>query len=209
MPTRSPGDVPAGTIRDLGLPARAVSALARAGINSIDDLAVLSRRDLVAISGLGPSMIAAIRVVVPEPPSSAARSAGSPEVPRQNVAAPTVDAEPEAAEDGAPPSPVIPSFDSLRAPRRRTAVDVLVPGPPPARSTPPPARSTSARSTTAGAARPAEYADLLRLGARVIRAAVGLPGRVALLPVRCLQRLLGAQVGSGRATRGDAPLGRE
>jgi hypothetical protein len=101
-------------------------------------------------------------------------------------------------------APAIPSFASLRDPRRRTAVDVLVPGrpapaPAPA-STPapapvpvPPRRAAVVRP--APGVRPAEYADLRRFGVRVVGAAVVLPGRVALWsvrePVRVLRRLLG------------------
>src|SRR4051812_17915245 len=102
MPNRSPGGVPAGTIRDLGLPARAVTALTRAGITRIDALAVLTRRELVAVDGLGPGMIAAIRLVVPEPRTTGRRSGAD---------AP----EPEPADEESPDAPPIPSFDSLRA----------------------------------------------------------------------------------------------
>src|SRR5688500_8344789 len=154
MPTRSPGD----DIRELGLPGRAVSALTRAGITHVDDLAVLTRRDLAAVPGLGAGMIAAIRQVVPEP-----------------------------AHDEGPPSPAIPSFDSLRARRRRAALDALLPPAPPATepaptvpapepaptasepepaltaSAPGPAPTASAGTPSAGP-RPAEYADLCRLG---------------------------------------------
>jgi hypothetical protein len=187
MPIRSPGDVPAGTIRDLGLPGRAVTALTRAGVTSIEDLAVLTRRDLVAITGVGPGMIAAIRLVVPEPFSNVAPSGASPDADHEELAFPAIAPEPEPAEEESPDAPMIPSFDSLRAPRRRSAVDLLVPGRPPA-----PAATAPA---PAGVPRPAEYADLLRLGVRVVRAAAGVPGRVALWsvrePVRCLRRLLG------------------
>ena len=188
MPTRSPGNLPTGTIRELAIPERAVTALTRAGVTSIEDLAVLTRRDLVAINGLGPGMIAAIRLVVPEPPTGVARSGASPEadpedVP-EDVASPARD--PETLEEESPAAPEIPSFASLRAPRRRSAVDLLVAGSPPA--------SSATRSAPAGAPRPAEYADLLRLGGRVIRALVGVPGRVAQgmvrEPVRCLRRLV-------------------
>src|SRR5215208_6544123 len=79
MPIRSPGNVRAGSIRDLGLPPRAVTALTGAGVTTVDDLAVLTRRDLVAINGLGPGLIAAIRRVVPEPPAGAPSSAVSSE----------------------------------------------------------------------------------------------------------------------------------
>jgi hypothetical protein len=188
MPIRSPGNVPARTIRDLGLPGRAVTALTRAGVTGIDDLAVLSRRELAAISGLGPGTIAAIRVVVPEPPTSVVRSGTSLDVDPADLAHPAIDPAAETAERESPDAPMIPSFDSLRDPRRRTAVDVLVPGPPPAPSTAAPA--------SGGAPRPADYADLLRLGVRVVGAVAGVPRRVARWavrePVRCLGRLLGA-----------------
>lgn len=163
MPNSSPGNGSAWTLGDLGLPARAVTALARAGVSSIDDLAALSRRDLAAINGLGPGMIAAIRLVVPEPEAES----------------------PAAAE--------IPSFDSLRAVQRHTAVDVLVPGLPPAR----PAADPVAAPTPAPAPRPrpAEYGDLLRLGARLARAAAAVPVRLVRWsvrePARCLRRLAG------------------
>ncbi|WP_369133844.1 DNA-directed RNA polymerase subunit alpha C-terminal domain-containing protein [Modestobacter sp. I12A-02662] len=170
MPTRSPGD----DIRELGLPGRAVSALARAGITSVDDLAVLTRRELAAVPGLGAGMIAAIRQVVPEP-----------------------------ADDEGPPSPAIPSFASLRAPRRRTAMDTLLPsvppappaaGPVPTEPTAGPDPTTSATAPAAGP-RPAEYTDLCRLGAHLLRAAVAAPWRIARWsvgePVRVLRRLAG------------------
>jgi hypothetical protein len=187
MPTRSPGREPAGMIRELGLPARAVTALTRAGVTSIEDLAVLSRRDLAAIKGLGPGMIAAIRLVVPEAPTNVPRSAASPDAAHEQLAFPAPDAEPGSAEEESPAAPVIPSFDSLRAPRRRTAVDVLVPGPPPGPPAPGPAR--------AAAPRPAEYADLVRFGVHVVRTLAGMPLRVAgwavREPVHLVRRLLG------------------
>lgn len=165
-----------GTIRDLGLPGRAVTALTRAGITRVEDLAVLTDRDLAAISGLGTGMIAAIRLVVPEPPTGAARSGIPPEAGHD---------EPGPAEEEAPVAPEIPSFASLRDPRRRAPVDVLL-----SQSTYGPAASGPA---PAAAPRPAEYADLLRLGARVIRAVAALPWRVARWsvrePVRCVGRL--------------------
>jgi Bacterial RNA polymerase, alpha chain C terminal domain len=180
MPTRSPGD----DIRELGLPGRAVSALTRAGITRVDDLAALTRRDLAAVPGLGAGMIAAIRQVVPEP-----------------------------ADDGGPPSPAIPSFDSLRAPRRRTALDALLPSAPPAtvpapepaatESEPEPAPTASApgpaptasAGTPSAAPRPAEYADLCRLGAELLLAAAAAPWRIARWSaeesLRTLRRLVG------------------
>jgi hypothetical protein len=181
MPIRSPGNARAGTIRDLGLPARAVTALTGAGVTSVDDLARLTRRDLVAINGLGPGMIAAIRRVVPEPSASVPSSAVSPAPVEQPPASPTIDLEAASAEEESPAAPAIPSFASLRAPRARTAVDLLVP--------------VAARPAPASAPRPPEYGDLLLLGKHMFRAMASVPGRVALWsvrePVRCLRRLLG------------------
>jgi hypothetical protein len=91
------------------------------------------------------------------------------------------------AEAESPAAPTIPSFDSLRAPRRRTAVDVLVPGPPPGPPAPGP--------PPAAAPRPAEYADLVRFGVHVVRTLAGMPLRVAgwavREPVHLVRRLLG------------------
>jgi predicted flap endonuclease-1-like 5' DNA nuclease len=196
MPTRS-RDEPTGTVQELGLPPRAVGALTRAGITTVEELAALTRRELAAVPGLGPAMVTAIRAVVPEPVAQGLW--------------------PQREDDGAPAAPVIPSFDSLRAPRRRTAFDVLVPGDadavddttadtvadavadavdrqdvPAPRPTPPAAPPAAA---PAGAPRPAEWADLAALGARGVRVAAVLPWRVALwwvqAPVRLADRLLG------------------
>jgi hypothetical protein len=198
MPTRSPGDAPAATIRELGLPGRAVTALTRAGVVSVADLAVLTGQDLAAITGLGPGMTAAIRLVVPEPPTSVARSRVSPDTDHEEAPFPAIDPEHEPAEEESRAAPVIPSFDSLRAQRRRSAVDLLVPGPPPVPSATPAAR--------AGVPRPAEYADLLRLGARAVHAVAAVPVRVAWWsvrePVHCLRRLLGGWVGAVPAATG-------
>jgi hypothetical protein len=188
MSIRSPGDSPVGTIRDLRLPGRAVTALTRAGVTRIEDLAALDRRELAAITGLGPGMIAAIRLVVPEPPRSVVRSRAAPDADQPELAVMASGPEREQADDESPAAPRIPSFDSLRAPRRRTAFDLLVPGPPPVPSetVPPPS----------GVPRPAEYADLLHFAVRVAGAGAGVPRRVAQWwlrePVRCLRRLLGA-----------------
>lgn len=90
-------------------------------------------------------------------------------------------------DESSPDAPAIPSFASLRAPRRRTAVDLLLPDAPPA-------RPVTARPA---GPRPAEYADLWRFGVRAARAAAGLPWRVASWSVRaplsCAGRLLGRQ----------------
>ncbi|MCV2489320.1 hypothetical protein OF117_08070 [Geodermatophilus sp. YIM 151500] len=197
MPTRSPG--PAGSIRDLQLPGRAVTALTRAGITDVAGLATLTREDLEAIGGLGPAMITAIRRVVPEPGAS---RAGSPRAAGARVR--TGPAGPGADEPDEPrESPVIPSVESLRGPRRRSAVDLLVPGPPtgpaapvtePAPATGPATSAAGPRTTgpTAGGPRPAEWSDLAHLGARGARALLGAPVRLALwsvrAPARCVRR---------------------
>jgi hypothetical protein len=146
------------TIRELGLPGRAVTALTGAGITGADELALLTRQELAAIAGLGPGTIAAIRLVVPEPA-----------------------ADPE---QESPAAPAIPSFDSLRAPRRRSAVDLLVPGAPPPASEP--VREPAPRPVPSAAPRAPEYADLWRLGVRVVRWSVR-------QPVHLLHRLLGGR----------------
>ena len=181
MPTRSREGAPAAALRDLGLPARAVSALARAGITSLEDLAVLTGRELAAVNGLGPGMIAAIRRVVPEPSAGAAgRPAGLP-----------------AAEEESPDAPAIPSFESLRDPQRRTALDVLMPpaAPDEPPAGPPDGRPAGPPSAAPPGPRPATYADLRRLAAHLARAAAGLPFRAVRWsvtePARCLRRLFG------------------
>ncbi|MGY1623821.1 hypothetical protein ACI789_16615 [Geodermatophilus sp. SYSU D00965] len=187
MSIESPGGGPAGTIRDLGLPGRAVTALLRAGVTTTEELAGLSRRELAAIDGLGPGLIAAIRTVVPEPVTRVPRATPSEaEVHTEAVAAGIE------ADDEAPTPPPIPSFESLRAPRRRTTVDLIVP------ATPPPEEAAPAAGPWPAAAnrpRPAEYADLRRLCVRGARAAAGVPVRLAWwslrAPVTGLRRLLG------------------
>jgi RNA polymerase alpha subunit len=196
MPTRPPRDVSAATIRGLGLPGRAVTALTRAGVTQVDDLAGLTRQDLAGIAGLGPGMVAAIRQIVPEPPARGVRSGASPDAGRE-FAVPPAGPDAEPAEQESPAAPMIPSFASLRAPRRGSAVDLLMPEPPPE---PPPSAPSSPASPASPAPaatrapRPPEYADLLRLGVVVLRAVVGLSGRMAVWsvrePVRCLRRLL-------------------
>jgi hypothetical protein len=194
MSTRSPKDGSTATIRDLGLPGRAVSALTRAGITTVEELSALTRRELAAVEGLGPGLITAIRAVVPEP------------VRRVEGAVPLADAEQES-----PTAPPIPSFESLRNPRRQTPLDVLLPGPSPSPAAEPspspessPATSPTVSARPATAPRPAEYGDLLRWGLRVARTMAVLPGRVVCwsvrAPVRGARRLLGDQAGqpSGR-----------
>ncbi|MGY2066070.1 DNA-directed RNA polymerase subunit alpha C-terminal domain-containing protein [Blastococcus sp. SYSU DS0619] len=198
MPTSST-DLPVGTIQDLGLPGRAVTALTRAGITDVAALAALTRRDLTAVAGLGPGLVAAIRAVVPEPPARLPGADGSPARGAGDRSAGAADGERAAEEAESPAAPAIPSFASLRGPRRRSAVDLLLPdapaaqepepepaGEPPAR--PAPARPAPARTASTGpadaAVRPPDYADLLRLGMHVARA-------VLTAPARCLRRLLG------------------
>lgn len=169
MPSTAPG----GTVSDLGLPARAVTALTRAGVTTTEQLAALSRAELIAIDGLGPGTVAAIRRVVPEPPRH------HPATPAPGVAQSAFPEE----EQESPAAPAIPSFESLRSTRRRTTVDLIVP------ATPPP------DDPMPSAPRPPEYADLWRLGLRVGSAAATLPVRLTLCavrgPARRLRRLLG------------------
>ena len=175
MSTRSRGE-PVRTVRELGLPPRAVTALTRAGITDPVALAALTRRELSAIPGLGPGLVAAIRAVVPEPPGplpAPAPGAGLPEPGRG------------AADDGSPAAPAIPAFNSLRGPRRPSAVDLLLPGTTPAPSPPPPPPPPA----TPG--RPPDYADLVRLGVHVARSLAVVPARLTRWSVARLRRLLG------------------
>jgi hypothetical protein len=125
---------------------------------------------------------------------------------------PAVSPETNPADEESPAAPAIPSFASLRAPRGRSAVDLLLPGvaagaaaprqapaprhAPAPRSAPEPEPAPAPRR--APAPRPAEYADLLRFGVHLVRAAVAVPGRVAGWAVRepqaCLRRVLGDRV---------------
>ena len=86
--------------------------------------------------------------------------------------------DPEASSEAAP---TIPSFDSLRARRRRSPVDVLMPETPPA---PRPETPPAPHATRPAPPRPPDYADLLRLGVHVVRTLAG-------VPMRCVRRLLG------------------
>ena len=177
MPTTSRGTASRGAVSDLGLPARAVTALTRAGITTTEQLAALTRAELLAVDGLGPGSVAAIRRVVPEP-SGRTRAAGTrPEAGRLPPPGPVPD------DEESPDAPRIPSFQSLRDPRRRTTVDLIVP------ATPPPADPTPT------APRPPDYADLWRLGVRVGSAVADLTARLVLCavrtPARRLRRLVG------------------
>lgn len=84
----------------------------------------------------------------------------------------------------------IPSFASLRAPRRsHSAMDVLAP---PAADRPlPPVLPPVREAPPAPAPRPAEWADLITFGLRVASAALRLPGVLVREPGRRLRRLLG------------------
>lgn len=186
--------MPGSTVRELGLPARAVTALNRAGVHSVADLAALTRAELSGIAGLGPGSIAAIRAVVPEPSTGAGRTVQD-----------QVQPSPEPVEEESPDAPAIPSFDSLRDPRRRTAFDLLVPATSPTPTPTPEPTSEPAPPTAAAPASPpapppapirhappAEYGDLLRWGAHLAAAAAVVPLRVARWSVRAaVRRLLG------------------
>ncbi|MBN1092910.1 hypothetical protein JKP75_10255 [Blastococcus sp. TML/M2B] len=89
-------------------------------------------------------------------------------------------------DEESPAAPPIPSFASLRAPRRtHAAMDVLLP--PALPPVPPPVRERP----VAAAPRPAEWPDLLRFGVRAATAALRLPGLLVREPARRLRRLLG------------------
>ena len=79
-------------------------------------------------------------------------------------------------EDDAPVAPPIPSFESLRAPRRRSAIDLLFP-PAEAPTVEAPVEAPveePAAVSTPTAPRPAEWGDLLHLGTRLGSCAVRL-----------------------------------
>jgi hypothetical protein len=85
----------------------------------------------------------------------------------------------DAPQDDGPQAPPVPSFESLRDPRRRSALDLLVPPPADPEPAPPVAAPVAAPTP-----RPPDYADLLRLAVHLARWTAG-------LPVRGLRRLLG------------------
>jgi hypothetical protein len=106
-------------------------------------------------------------------------------------------------DDESPLAPPIPSFASLRAPRRSSpALDLLAPAPAPAEpsapvrpaagrpAAPPPSRPAATPRPPAPP-RPAEWPDLLWFGVRVATAALRLPGVLVREPARRLLRLLG------------------
>lgn len=75
----------------------------------------------------------------------------------------------------APVAPPIPSFDALRAPRRRSAIDLLVPPAEPTALVDPvapvhlgePAQAAPRRPGPPATPRPAEWGDLVRLATRL------------------------------------------
>ncbi|WP_409331323.1 hypothetical protein [Trujillonella humicola] len=77
--------------------------------------------------------------------------------------------------DDAPAAPPVPSFASLRSVQRRSAIDLLVPPAEPSALVDPvapvelgePARSVPRVAGPATGPRPAQWGDLLRLGARL------------------------------------------
>lgn len=81
--------------------------------------------------------------------------------------------------DAGPAAPEMPSFASLRGPRRSSPVDVLVPG------TPEPTPTPEPEVPLPPVPRPAEWADLWPFGLRLARA-------VAAVPAELVRRLLGA-----------------
>jgi hypothetical protein len=81
----------------------------------------------------------------------------------------------DATQDDGPQSPPVPSFDSLRDPRRRSPLDLLVP---------PTAPPEPVAAVAAPTPRPPDYGDLLRLAVHLARWTAG-------IPVRGLRRLLG------------------
>jgi hypothetical protein len=107
---------------------------------------------------------------------------------------PTIDPDRtrHAHEKAAPP---MPSFDSLRDPRRRTAIDLLVPASPLQASPAPASPPATGRPAPGAAPRPPDYADLVRLGVHLARVSAAVPLRLvrwsAGIPVRGLRRLLG------------------
>jgi hypothetical protein len=81
--------------------------------------------------------------------------------------------------------PAIPSFGSLRDPRRRSAIDLLIPGKEPGAGSPSPEPAAAPPAAAAPAApRPPEWSDLLHLAVHVTRWSLG-------VPFRGLRRLLG------------------
>lgn len=107
---------------------------------------------------------------------------------------PTPDADPDdqaraqrgSADREPAASPAIPSLASLRDPRRRTAVDLLMPptaaGPTAAPSDP--AGPAPGAPAPAAAARPPEWSDLWLLGRHVARSLLGVPARALCWSVR-------------------------
>lgn len=168
------------SVRDLGLPARAVTALTRVGVTTVEALAGMSRRDLTRVDGLGAGMIAAIREVVPEPTAALPfPPPGTPVAVNVRPAptpAPSPSSSPDAEEEG-PVAPPIPSFASLRAAQHRRPHDVLD-------HTLFSARPALQPVAAAPVSRPPNTDDLLRLLVRLARGAATGPMGLWLWPLR-------------------------
>jgi hypothetical protein len=102
------------------------------------------------------------------------------------------------ADEESPAAPAIPSFASLRGPRGRSAVDLLLQGAAPGPSAPRPSAPRPSAPRPGPAPRPAEYADLVRFGIHLARVTAVMPLRMAGWAVRepraCLRRVLGGPV---------------
>jgi DNA-directed RNA polymerase alpha subunit len=59
-------------IEDLGLWTRALNALRRAGVRTVGGLGRKTDADLLRLRGFGPGALAAVRAVVPPPPTRTA-----------------------------------------------------------------------------------------------------------------------------------------
>ena len=115
-----------------------------------------------------------------------------PEPDLEESAVSTTGRERGSGEGESPQAPPIPSFASLRAPRRRhPAMDVLAPPPASAELPLPPVLPPVREAPASPAPRPAEWPDLLRFGVRVASAALRLPGALLREPARRLRRLVG------------------
>ena len=104
-----------------------------------------------------------------------------------------IDRESDPLQDGAPAAPPIPSFDSLRAPRRRSAIDLLLPPAEPSVEAP-------VVEPTAFEATAPEAEDRRRLAQRTAPRRVGRPAGLGVRLGSCVTRLLAG--GAGRALTG-------
>jgi hypothetical protein len=106
------------------------------------------------------------------------------------------DRRPADGEAAVPPS--MPSLASLRDPRRRSALDLLMPPAPAPPATapgagpvPPAAVPPGVATRSAGSPRPPEWSDLWLLGVHVSRSVAGVPVRMVRWQLRCLRAVLG------------------